>query len=94
MNKLKYFFGKNTNKELKQISLLLTQVFNKDFDLDYLIWLYRNNPDGNAITFNISINCLTPAIFSVNPDLIIFFLSSTTSPNLIDNVLSVLVILF
>ena len=29
MNKLKFFFGKNTNKELKQISLLLTQVFNK-----------------------------------------------------------------
>lgn len=67
MNKLKFFFGKNTNSELKKISLLLTQVFNKEFDLDYLKWLYKDNPNGQAITFNISKNKIIVGHYAVIP---------------------------
>jgi hypothetical protein len=67
MNKLKSFFGKNTNKELKQISLLLTQVFNKEFNFDYLKWLYKDNPSGHAITFNISKNKKIVGHYAVIP---------------------------
>ena len=56
MNKLKFFFGKNTDQELKKIGLLLTKVFKKKFELNYLKWLYSDNPHGKAITFNISKN--------------------------------------
>ena len=56
MNKYKFFFGKNNDEELKKISQLLNNVFNKKFSFDYLKWLYRDNPRGQAITFNISTN--------------------------------------
>ena len=56
MNKYKFFFGKNSDEELKKISLLLNNVFKKKFSFDYLKWLYKDNPRGQAITFNISKN--------------------------------------
>ena len=71
MNNLKYFFGKNTNEELKKLSLLLTKVFKKKFDLNYLIWLYRDNPNGEAITFNISKNKKIVGHYAVIPSEIV-----------------------
>tara|TARA_A100001015_G_C15033150_1_gene734444 strand:- start:778 stop:1623 length:846 start_codon:yes stop_codon:yes gene_type:complete len=67
MNKLKFFFGKNTDSEYKKISQLLTKVFKKKFDLNYLQWLYRDNPHGKAITFNISKNRKIVGHYSVIP---------------------------
>ena len=71
MNNLKYFFGKNTNEELKKLSILLTKVFKKKFDLNYLIWLYRDNPNGEAITFNISKNKKIVGHYAVIPSEIV-----------------------
>ena len=67
MNKLKFFFGKNTDQEYKKISKLLTKVFKKQFDLNYLRWLYSENPHGKAVTFNISKNEKIIGHYSVIP---------------------------
>lgn len=71
MNNLKYFFGKNTKEELKELSFLLTKVFKKKFDLNYLKWLYRDNPNGKAITFNISKNKKIVGHYAVIPSEIV-----------------------
>ena len=67
MNKLKFFFGNNTDKELTELGLLLTKVFKIKFELNYLKWLYQDNPYGKAITFNISKNRKIVGHYAVIP---------------------------
>ena len=71
MDKYKFFFGKNTDEELKKILLLLNDVFNKKFSLEYLKWLYKDNPRGQAVTFNISQNKKIIGHYAVIPKEII-----------------------
>ena len=44
----------NARAELEQVTALLRRVWpsNRRFHLDYIEWLYRDNPNGPAIGYN------------------------------------------
>tara|TARA_B100000989_G_C19516998_1_gene462172 strand:+ start:1017 stop:1862 length:846 start_codon:yes stop_codon:yes gene_type:complete len=56
MDKFNYFYGCLSGQELLRISKLLEKVFKRRFDYKYLNWLYNQNPNGKAISFNIANN--------------------------------------
>ena len=53
MDKLNYFYGSLSDQELLKLSSFLEKVFKKRYDYNYLDWLYNQNPNGKAISFNI-----------------------------------------
>ena len=54
MENFEQFVGTLDNNEIGRIKILLEKAFSKKFDIDYLKWLYIDNPNGKAITYNIS----------------------------------------
>ena len=53
MENLEQFIGTLDNNEIGRIKILLEKAFGKKFNIDYLKWLYIDNPNGKAITYNI-----------------------------------------
>ena len=53
MENLEQFLGTLDNNEIEKIKILLEKTFGKKFNIDYLKWLYIDNPNGKAITCNI-----------------------------------------
>ena len=69
---LKESYGTLSKEEIKNLSILLSQVFKKKISTSFLNWLYNDNPNGKAITYNFIDNEKIVAHFSLIPITIIY----------------------
>ena len=68
---LKESYGTLSKEEIKNLSILLSQVFKKKISTSFLNWLYNDNPNGKAITYNFIDNEKIVAHYALVPITII-----------------------